>query len=97
MWDFKTETVALNAGENSVSFQKDSGDNGDVQLDSITVTQVLEPTPIQTVTSPAAGETPLPATPASNPLTSPWLLIPVLGILLILAALIVIITRRRRE
>jgi hypothetical protein len=97
MWDFKTETVTLNTGENSVAFQKDSSDNGDVQLDSITVTQVVEPTPIPTVTSPAVGETPLPATSSSNPLISPSLLIPVLVSLLIVAALIVIMTRRRRE
>jgi hypothetical protein len=96
MWDFKTETVALNAGENSIAFQKDSGDNGDVQLDSITVTQVVEPTPIPSLTSPAAGETPQPAKSASNPLTSPSLLIPVLVSLLIVAALVVIMARRRR-
>ncbi len=97
MWDFKTETVTLTAGENSVAFQKDSGDNGDVQLDSITVTRVVEPTPIPSVTSRAAGETTRTITPASNPLASPSLLIPVLASLLIVAALVVIMARRRRE
>lgn len=35
MWDYKTESLYLNAGHNTVTYQYDNGDSGHVNLDSI--------------------------------------------------------------
>jgi beta-glucosidase len=43
MWDFKTETVVLKAGENTVTYQFDPGDSGDVNLDALLVAKVNSP------------------------------------------------------
>lgn len=36
-WSNKTETLSLNAGNNTITYRKDSGDSGTVNLDCITV------------------------------------------------------------
>jgi hypothetical protein len=75
MWDFASETVALNAGENTITYQYDQGDSGDVHLDAIIVAKVddglgapveSEPT-VTPVLTPAAEPTQIPSTP-SDPL-----------------------------
>jgi hypothetical protein len=43
MWDFKAEVVRLNADENTIAFQFDPEDNGDVYLDSIMLSKHMEP------------------------------------------------------
>jgi hypothetical protein len=45
MWDFKTETVSLQAGDNIVTYQYDPGDSGDIHLDTILVAPYLDPVP----------------------------------------------------
>ncbi len=55
MWDFKTEVVLLNAGDNTIVYQYDAGDSGDVLLDAIMLAPAIEskPTPINTAQAPA--------------------------------------------
>jgi len=48
MWDFKTEIVSLNAGDNTITYQYDTGDSGDVHLDAIVVANTVEPAPAGT-------------------------------------------------
>ena len=37
MWDFKPEYLALNAGSNTIAYQYDSGDTGNINMDAIVV------------------------------------------------------------
>lgn len=39
MWDYKAESLKLNAGSNTIMYRYDDGDSGQVNLDSITVNQ----------------------------------------------------------
>lgn len=43
MWDFEAETVALNSGENTITYQFDPEDNGDVHLDTLILSNHPEP------------------------------------------------------
>jgi hypothetical protein len=70
MWDFKTETVDLNAGDNTITYQCDAGDSGDVHLDAIIVAEVVKPalvpTPTVQVTAQATSAPAKAATPAGT-------------------------------
>lgn len=86
-WDFKTESVQLNAGDNTITYQVDAGDTGDVHLDAIMVTKVVEPAPIPADTAQAP-----PVTPA---ITGPTSLIPILVFALVVLAVVAIVVRWR--
>jgi beta-glucosidase len=96
MWDFKSERVTLKAGENTVSYQYDAGDNGDVHLDALIVARIIEPTPMATSTiqgTNAPMNTPAPAEPG----------IPATGIVAaivilagVAAAILVLVLRRQK-
>lgn len=76
MWDFASEIVKLNAGENTITYQYDSGDSGDVHLDAIILAKVDDglgpdavpdnPT-VTPVLTPAAAPTQIPTTTDSTP------------------------------
>lgn len=93
MWDFKTESVQLNAGDNTITYQVDAGDSGDVHLDAIMVAKVVEPAPIAADTTEAPA-----ATPAITGLTG-WLI--GVGVLVVLAAVAIVLrwqlTRSRKK
>ena len=82
MWDFKTETVVLNAGDNTISYQYDPGDSGDVHLDALIVASLVSPTPIPTQAAPAVAT---PAAPPSKPLNL-WI-----SVILTLVGLLVVV------
>ncbi len=46
-WDFKMETLTLQAGDNTITYQYDPGDSGGAHLDALNVAKVVEagPTP----------------------------------------------------
>jgi beta-glucosidase len=44
-WDFKSETLTLQAGENAITYQYDTGDRGEVFLDALTVEKVAATAP----------------------------------------------------
>lgn len=74
-WSNKTETIALQAGSNTISYRYDAGDTGNINLDLITVTPSTIPTPTPTAT-PTATPTPTPTTtptptPTATPTTTP--------------------------
>jgi hypothetical protein len=50
-WDFKTETLPLQAGDNTITYQYDPGDSGDVHLDAVLVDKFVEPAPTITPTN----------------------------------------------
>lgn len=47
-WDFKTETLSLQAGDNTITYQYDPGDSGDVHLDAVLVEKFVKPAPTVT-------------------------------------------------
>ncbi|MFC1416236.1 carbohydrate-binding protein [Streptacidiphilus cavernicola] len=61
-WGTKSDSLALNAGSNTVAYKFDSSDSGNVNLDNITVTApTSSPTPTPTPTPTATGSTPPPS------------------------------------
>lgn len=66
-WSTKVETLALNAGANTITYKYDAGDTGNVNLDNLILTPSSAPTPTPT---PTATPTPTPtatATPTPTP------------------------------
>ena len=51
MWDFKADNITLNAGDNTIVYQFDAGDTGDVHLDALLLVKAIEPEPVPTVTA----------------------------------------------
>jgi hypothetical protein len=86
MWDFKTEIVPLNAGDNVITYQYDAGDSGDVHLDAIMVAKTGEPAPIPANTAQAPADT-------GSTGTSLW--IPILLLALVVLVVVVIVVRWR--
>jgi hypothetical protein len=95
MWDFKTEIVPLNAGDNTITYQYDAGDSGDIHLDAIMVAKTGEPAPIPANTSQAPGAPTIAATPADTGSTSTNLWIPILLSALVVLVVVVIVVRWR--
>ncbi|HTX93115.1 MAG TPA: glycoside hydrolase family 3 C-terminal domain-containing protein, partial [Anaerolineales bacterium] len=90
MWDFQTQTVTLNAGENTISYQYDAGDSGDVHLDVLTVARVVPTTPTPSGTGQAAGK-PVPNSPVL------LILLLALAVVFILAVVFLIVRSRKRK
>ena len=86
MWDFKTEIVPLNAGDNIITYRYDAGDSGDVHIDAIMVAKTGEPAPISTNTSQAPAHTGLTG-------TSLWILI-LLSALVVLVIVVIVVRWR---
>lgn len=76
MWDYKQETVTLKAGENTLAFQYDKGDSGDVHLDALILSRV------------GGEETPTP-TPPAQPAKNDWIPVIVALVILLLVTLTV--------
>ncbi|AWV33149.1 discoidin domain-containing protein [Paenibacillus odorifer] len=74
-WSTKIETLALNAGTNTITYKYDAGDTGNVNLDNLNVTpaSATTPTPTATPTStPTVTPTPTPTvTPTPTPTVTP--------------------------
>ena len=67
-WDFKTENLTLNAGNNTIAYKYDNGDSGNVNLDAIIVgtSSGTNPTPTPTATPVAPTPTPTPVAGGTN-------------------------------
>jgi hypothetical protein len=91
MWDYQAETIALNAGENKITYQVDAGDSGDILLDAIILTRIAVPTPIPT----QAPDHPAPAS-APNPggSTTGPILVVVLIVVVLLAGGYLLLRRK---
>lgn len=107
-WDFKTETLSLQAGDNTITYQYNSGDSGGVHLDAVLVEKYVKPAPTATATNCpiiVVTSTPAPATQEAATLTpaapgsSGSALLPdvLLGvvILAVFAAVGIVLSRRR--
>lgn len=74
-WATVTEQITLQAGSNTIVFQYDAGDTGNVNLDQLALTPSVAPTATPTATptaSPTATPTPAPtATPTPTPTATP--------------------------
>jgi Carbohydrate binding module (family 35) len=68
---FVTDRVTLNAGNNTIAYKFDSGDTGNIQINSVDVLAVSAPTPTPTPT-PLPTPTPTPTlAPTPTPLPTP--------------------------
>jgi LPXTG-motif cell wall-anchored protein len=88
MWDFQSETISLNAGENKITYQMDPGDSGDVLLDSIILTKLEEPTPVPTENP--ANPTPTSVSKTSTSTTGLILLVGLIVLILLAAGYIML-------
>jgi len=70
-WDTKTETIALQAGSNTITYCYDNEDSGNVNLDKITITSVTSPTPTPTITPTPAPTPTITPTPTPSPSSTP--------------------------
>ena len=86
MWDFKTEIVTLNAGENTITYQYDAGDNADVHLDAIILAKIVEPGAAPSSTAQTPVKTPPPG-------ANIWL--PIFLFVLVLLVVIMVLLRWR--
>lgn len=88
MWDFASETVTLKAGENTITYQYDTGDSGDVHLDAIILAKVDDGLGAPVETEPTVTPVLIPATePVQIPSTPTDPTMPILVGLIILALL----------
>lgn len=82
-WGTKTETLNLNSGSNTIAYKYDAGDTANINLDQITLGELVTATPTPTPTAtPTATPTPTPTptatvtptptvTPTATPTASP--------------------------
>jgi parallel beta-helix repeat protein len=54
-WGIKTERLTLNAGVNTITYKFDTGDNGNININSISVTKVLNVLPSVNISAPTTG------------------------------------------
>ncbi|MFE4711914.1 discoidin domain-containing protein [Paenibacillus sp. NPDC056722] len=70
-WSTKVETLALNAGTNTIAYKYDAGDTGNVNLDNLNLTPGVAPT-VAPTPSPTVAPTPSPTVaPTPSPTVAP--------------------------